>query len=66
LVAGREAGLVLSADPGRDALAIYQLVISVMEAHILAGTRPSAADRQHLVGFSLRAIGTEVQLPAQG
>lgn len=66
LVAGQEAGLVSSTDPGRDALAIYQLVISVMEAHILAGTRPSAADRQHLLRFSLRAIGAEVPSPAKG
>jgi AcrR family transcriptional regulator len=66
LVAGQKAGLLSSTDPGRDALAIYQLVISVMEAHILAGTRPNAADRRHLVAFSLRAVGAEVPLPAKG
>jgi AcrR family transcriptional regulator len=66
LVAGQKVGLVSSTDPGRDALAIYQLVVSVMEAHILAGTRPNAAERRHLVAFSLRAIGAEVPLPAKG
>jgi len=57
LVAAADAGLIADSDPSRDALAIYELVFSVMESHILAGTKPSSADIRHLVGFSLRAIG---------
>lgn len=43
-------------DPTRDARAVYQLVISVMETHVLAGTRPEPADIEHLVRFAFRAI----------
>jgi AcrR family transcriptional regulator len=64
LVSASEAGLITDTDPGRDALAIYQLAISVMESHILAGTKPSATDIDHLVAFSLRAIGAEQRRPA--
>lgn len=50
-------------DPTRDARAVYQLVISVMEAHVLAGTRPEPADIAHLVRFAFRAIGAGIPGP---
>jgi AcrR family transcriptional regulator len=55
------AGQARSTDPGRDARAIYQLSISVMEAHILGASRPGTAERAHLVRFCLLAVGA---LPA--
>jgi len=57
LAAASEAQEITTTDPARDALAVYQLVISVMEAHILAGTKPAPGDIEHLVGFCLRALG---------
>jgi AcrR family transcriptional regulator len=64
LISAADAELITDTDPGRDALAIYQLAISVMESHILAGTKPSTTDIDHLVAFSLRAIGAEQRQPA--
>jgi AcrR family transcriptional regulator len=64
LVSAADARLVAHSDPSRDALVIYQLAISVMESHILAGTKPSTADIEHLVAFSLRAIGADQTLSA--
>ncbi|HEX4244594.1 MAG TPA: TetR/AcrR family transcriptional regulator [Acidimicrobiales bacterium] len=64
LEAAADAGLVADSDPSRDALAVYQLVISVMEAHILAGTKPSTGDIEHLVTFSLRAVGADQTVSA--
>ncbi len=45
-----------SADPARDALAIYRLTLASMEAHLFARTTPSKAEIAHLVDFALRAI----------
>lgn len=59
LVEARDAGQVTSDDTGRDARAIYELAVSVMEAHILTGTAPAPEDREHLVRFCLRAVGAE-------
>ena len=57
LIEADAAGQITSQGPDRDALAIYRLAISVMEAHILAGTKPTTAECEHLVTFSLRAVG---------
>lgn len=57
VAAAQVADVVSSTDPDRDADAIYHLSISVMEAHVLAGTTPTQGDVDHLVAFSLRAIG---------
>jgi AcrR family transcriptional regulator len=65
LEAAADAGLVADSDPSRDAPAVYQLVISVMEAHILAGTKPSTGDIEHLVTFSLRAVGSDQTVSAR-
>jgi AcrR family transcriptional regulator len=45
-----------SADPARDALAIYRLALASMEAHLFARTTPSKAEIAHLVDFALRAV----------
>jgi AcrR family transcriptional regulator len=61
VAAAAAAGQCDSADPERDAAAVYQLAISVMEAHLLARTSPDAAEVEHLVRFSLRGLGVPRQ-----
>jgi len=45
-----------SRDPDRDADAVYVLAVGAMDRHLVAGTRPSDADLDHLVGFALKAV----------
>jgi AcrR family transcriptional regulator len=54
--AGVAAGSMASADPGRDALAIYRLTLGIMEAHLFARTAPTRAETTHVVDFALRAL----------
>jgi AcrR family transcriptional regulator len=54
--AGTAAGSMASTDPQRDALAIYQLTLGAMEAHLFARTTPNRAETTHLVDFALRAL----------
>ena len=54
--AGIAAGSMASADPERDALAIYRLTLGAMEAHLFARTAPTRAETAHLVDFALRAL----------
>jgi AcrR family transcriptional regulator len=51
------SGQVTTDDPRRDAAAIYRLTVSTMETYVLSGTRPAAADVDHVIGFCLRALG---------
>jgi AcrR family transcriptional regulator len=57
LAAAGEAGQIASRHAHLDALAVYRLTFSVMEAHILGGTQPSSAEQEHLVMFCLGAVG---------
>jgi AcrR family transcriptional regulator len=45
-----------SADPQRDAHAIYQLVLATMHDHLWQRQRPTRADVAHLVAFCLAGI----------
>lgn len=45
-----------SPDPERAADAVYVLAMGSMERHLVAGTRPSDADVEHLVAFVLKAV----------
>jgi AcrR family transcriptional regulator len=44
-----------SADPDRDAAALFEAVFGTLRRHLAAGTSPSDADVDHLVGLTLRA-----------
>jgi AcrR family transcriptional regulator len=46
-----------NAEEERDAGAVYHLVFGTMHAHVMARTRPSAAEVDHVVRFCLRALG---------
>lgn len=50
------SGQVSSSDAHRDAAAIYRLTVSTMETYVLSGTKPAAADIDHVIGFCLRAL----------
>jgi AcrR family transcriptional regulator len=52
----RRTGVAPSADPARDAEAIYHLAIGRMHAHLVARTRPSRRDRTHLAEFAVAAV----------
>ncbi|HET6810666.1 MAG TPA: TetR/AcrR family transcriptional regulator [Acidimicrobiales bacterium] len=41
----------------RDARAVYELAFGTLHAHLSRGTRPTAADTDHLVQFCLKGIG---------
>ena len=56
ITAGTAAGSMASKEPQRDALAIYQLTLGAMEAHLFARTAPGKAETTHLVDFTLRAL----------
>ncbi|MCW2547714.1 MAG: regulatory protein TetR [Mycobacterium sp.] len=56
IAAGVESGTMASAAPERDALAIYQLTLGAMEAHLFARTTPTRAETTHVVDFALRAV----------
>lgn len=56
IAAGVESGTMASAAPERDALAIYQLTLGAMEAHLFARTTPTRAETTHVVDFALRAL----------
>ena len=45
-------------DPGRDADAIYLLAFGAMERHLVAGTRPTDAEADHLIAFALRGAAS--------
>jgi hypothetical protein len=45
-----------SADPARDAQAIYTMTLGAMEAHLFARTPPTRGETAHLVEFALRAL----------
>jgi AcrR family transcriptional regulator len=44
-------------DVRRDAEAVYHLVFGVLHAHLSRRTKPTAAEVEHLVRFSLKGIG---------
>jgi AcrR family transcriptional regulator len=52
-------GIFHSPRPHADARAIFLLSLSVMQAHVLAGTTASPEERDHISGFALRALGAE-------
>lgn len=56
IAAGVDAGTMASANPDRDALAIYRLTLGAMEAHLFARTAPAKAETNHIVDFALRAL----------
>jgi AcrR family transcriptional regulator len=56
IAAGVESGTMASTAPERDALAIYQLTLGAMEAHLFARTTPTRAETTHVVDFALRAL----------
>jgi AcrR family transcriptional regulator len=41
----------------RDARAVYELTFGTLHAHLSRGTRPTAAETDHLVQFCLKGIG---------
>ncbi|HEX5267233.1 MAG TPA: TetR/AcrR family transcriptional regulator [Acidimicrobiales bacterium] len=41
----------------RDARAVYEVSFGTLHAHVSRGTRPSAAETDHLVQFCLKGIG---------
>ncbi len=51
------AGAIVSADPVRDAWSVFDVAFMFNERHVLAGTRPSRGDVEHLVAFCDRALG---------
>jgi AcrR family transcriptional regulator len=53
---GAAVGSMASADPTRDAQAIYTMTLGTMEAHLFARTAPTRSETAHLVGFALRAL----------
>ncbi len=53
---GVDDGVMTSASPARDALAIYRMTLAAMETHLFARTAPSRAETSHLVDFALRAL----------
>jgi AcrR family transcriptional regulator len=55
----RRDSVIVTDDPARDARAVFDLTFAFMERHVLAGTRPTAADVKHLVAFCERALGAE-------
>jgi hypothetical protein len=63
-----EAQELVSADPRRDAEAIYHLTFSTMHGYLIRGEPPSRADVEHLVQFVLAGLarGGTGQLAASG
>ena len=55
---GAAVGSMASADPTRDAQAIYTMTLGTMEAHLFARTAPTRSETAHLVGFALRALSS--------
>jgi hypothetical protein len=56
IAAGMVEGTLASADPARDALAVYRMTLGAMEAHLFARTAPGRAETGQLVDFALRAL----------
>ena len=50
------AGQLASADPERDAAAIFELAMGWMQRQLRANTAPSATDVEHLVDFCVRGL----------
>ena len=53
---GVAAGVMKSAHPARDALAVYRLTLGTMEAHLFARTAPVRAETTQVVAFAMRAL----------
>lgn len=53
---GTAAGTVGSDDPRADALAVYHLVSSAMQSHVLAGTAPTKDEIEAYLSFIERAL----------
>jgi AcrR family transcriptional regulator len=49
-------GRVVSADPHGDARAIFHLVFSVMQSHVLGRTAPATSEQEALLDFAVRAL----------
>lgn len=50
-------------DPDRDAQLLQETVMGVLQRHVVFGTTPDAAERDHLVDFCLGAVGAAVPAP---
>jgi AcrR family transcriptional regulator len=46
-------------EPARDAQVLQETLMGVLQRHVVNGTTPDAAERAHLVGFCVRAVGAD-------
>jgi AcrR family transcriptional regulator len=53
-------------DDRRDAEAVYDMVFGLLHRHLVEGTAPAAADVDHLVKFTLRAVNVVRERKVRG
>lgn len=59
LLAGAIVGLHGAASARDDAVVVYRAVFGTLRDHLIHGTRPTAAETDHLVHFCLAGVGGE-------